>query len=334
MSVKAIPGPMETGAVMQGPDSVCRVSTDAVAPRERAAFWRDVVCRTFVELECAPLGPGPLRGSIEDIAIGEQHLCRVDATAQHVERGGQQIALAREAYVVVCLQRAGSCVVSQDGRETTLEPGGLAAVDSTRPYLLHFDGKFSQSVLRIPQRALRERIGRTERYTAIQIPADDHLARLLGDFLVGLAPALESAAPPMRERLFGTAIELCAAALISRIAPGTPLSQHRLALVCRARQYCEARLGDERLSPMEIARAIGISERYLHQLFASEGGSVMHWIWARRLERCRQQLADPGLAARTIGEIAYAHGFSDMAHFSRRFREQFGVSPSDYRRSR
>jgi AraC-like DNA-binding protein len=317
---------------MQHAQPTHRISTQAVAPRERAAFWREVVCRTFVELDCSPLGPAPLEGCIEDICEGERHLCHVQATAQHVVRGREQIARSRAAYVVVCFQRSGTCVVAQDGRETRLEPGGLAAVDSARPYALHFSGPFSQQVLRIPQLALSERIGRSERYTAIAVPGGDELARLLGGFLDGLAPALCAAAAPLRERLLGNAVDLTAAALAGRVGAAGGLSQHRLALLCRARQYCEERLGDAGLSPTDVARRLGISPRYLQQLFSAEGGSVMEWVWGRRLQRSREQLADPALAARAVSEIAYAQGFSDCAHFSRRFKARFGQSPSDYRR--
>jgi hypothetical protein len=218
---------------MQHAQPTHRISTQAVAPRERAAFWREVVCRTFVELDCSPLGPAPLEGCIEDICEGERHLCHVQATAQHVVRGREQIARSRAAYVVVCFQRSGTCVVAQDGRETRLEPGGLAAVDSARPYALHFSGPFSQQVLRIPQLALSERIGRSERYTAIAVPGGDELARLLGGFLDGLAPALCAAAAPLRERLLGNAVDLTAAALAGRVGAAGGLSQHRLALLCR-----------------------------------------------------------------------------------------------------
>lgn len=319
---------------MQPAHSINRISTEAVGPRERAAYWREVVCRTFVELDCSPLGPVPLQGSIEDVCAGERHLCRVEATAQRVVRGREQIVRSRGAYVVVCFQRSGTCIVVQDGRETRLEPGGLAAVDSTRPYVLHFAGPFSQQVLRIPQAGLSERIGRSECYTAIEVPARDELARLLGGFLGGLTPALVAADPPLRERLFGSAVDLTAAALARRVGGAGVRSQHRFALLCRARQYCEERLGDARLCPTDIARLLRISERYLQQLFSAEGSSVMQWVWERRLERCREQLADPALSARGVAEIAYAHGFSDCAHFSRRFKARFGESPSDYRHSR
>jgi AraC-like DNA-binding protein len=37
-------------------------------------------------------------------------------------------------------------------------------------------------------------------------------------------------------------------------------------------------------------------------------------------------------AHRTIGDIAYSWGFSDLSHFARRFKRAYGCTPSDYRR--
>ena len=34
-----------------------------------------------------------------------------------------------------------------------------------------------------------------------------------------------------------------------------------------------------------------------------------------------------------IGEIAFAWGFNDLSHFGRTFRERYGLSPRDWRRS-
>ncbi len=51
------------------------------------------------------------------------------------------------------------------------------------------------------------------------------------------------------------------------------------------------------------------------------------------MERCRADLAAPRLAARTITDIALSHGFNDAAHFSRLFKESYGMSPAEYRAS-
>ena len=51
-----------------------------------------------------------------------------------------------------------------------------------------------------------------------------------------------------------------------------------------------------------------------------------------RLDRCRKALGDPAQAHRTISDIAYAWGFSDMTHFSRTFRKAYGMLPTEHRR--
>jgi len=55
-------------------------------------------------------------------------------------------------------------------------------------------------------------------------------------------------------------------------------------------------------------------------------------VLRRRLEACRQAFDDSRQAHRSITDIAVAFGFSSMAHFSRAFRAQLGLAPSDYRR--
>ena len=57
------------------------------------------------------------------------------------------------------------------------------------------------------------------------------------------------------------------------------------------------------------------------------------WTRQRRMDRCRRDLADPGLAARPIAAIAARWGFSSAADFSRAFRAVHGMPPSEYRRS-
>jgi AraC-like DNA-binding protein len=58
-----------------------------------------------------------------------------------------------------------------------------------------------------------------------------------------------------------------------------------------------------------------------------------HTIWAQRLEACRRELGDPQQGHRSISDIAFGWGFNDAAHFSRAFRERFGLSPREWRAS-
>jgi AraC-like DNA-binding protein len=72
----------------------------------------------------------------------------------------------------------------------------------------------------------------------------------------------------------------------------------------------------------------------LQRVFQEQGVSVSGWIRSRRLDRCRRDLADPGLAQQPIWQIAARHGFPNASHFSRLFRTVHGESPGDWRAAR
>ncbi|HEY9356088.1 MAG TPA: helix-turn-helix transcriptional regulator, partial [Arthrobacter sp.] len=75
-----------------------------------------------------------------------------------------------------------------------------------------------------------------------------------------------------------------------------------------------------------------ISTRHLHNVFHESGTTVATWIRSQRLDGARRELRDPLLAGKPVGAVAARWGFLDAAHFSRTFRDAFGVSPSDWRR--
>lgn len=107
----------------------------------------------------------------------------------------------------------------------------------------------------------------------------------------------------------------------------------RAAILERAFQSIEMRLSDPNLSIHQIASEHGISARYLQKLFESFGESFGQYVKLRRLERCRLDLGSPLHAQRSISEILYQWGFNDSASFSRAFRERYGISPREYRKS-
>jgi AraC-like DNA-binding protein len=48
--------------------------------------------------------------------------------------------------------------------------------------------------------------------------------------------------------------------------------------------------------------------------------------------RCQKAFDDPSQTHRTISEIAYGWGFSDMTHFGRKFKAAYGLSPREFRK--
>lgn len=103
---------------------------------------------------------------------------------------------------------------------------------------------------------------------------------------------------------------------------GTP----RQMLIERVLRYVDVNIGNEHLSPAVIAQAHGISHRYLNKIFEARGETAQRHILELRLKRCRGALCDDAWRGRSIGEIAYAHGFSNLSHFCRAFRAMYGES--------
>ena len=55
-----------------------------------------------------------------------------------------------------------------------------------------------------------------------------------------------------------------------------------------------------------LTALVSISPRYLHGLFQAEGTTVSDFIWNRRLEKSRREMADPLRAGDSISQIALA----------------------------
>lgn len=100
------------------------------------------------------------------------------------------------------------------------------------------------------------------------------------------------------------------------------------ARVHQAVHFMEQRL-DDPPSMDAIARYVGCSSRQLERAFsAALGASPAAYQRQLRKDYACWMLEN---SPRSITEIAFDCGFSDAAHFSREFRNAFGVSPRQYR---
>ncbi|MEV7075758.1 helix-turn-helix domain-containing protein [Streptomyces sp. NPDC093990] len=107
-------------------------------------------------------------------------------------------------------------------------------------------------------------------------------------------------------------------------------SENGSALLARIRSYIEENLMDPDLSPESIARAHHISVRYLHKLFQSHGTTVSTYVRKSRLAACRLDLGRPANRRRSVAAVAHSWGFASPSHFSRLFRQTYGLSPSEW----
>jgi acetamidase/formamidase/AraC-like DNA-binding protein len=165
------------------------------------------------------------------------------------------------------------------------------------------------------------------------IVAPDGLADVLGRTLESASEALEKLSPEAWNtiRLSLAEMLLTLSRQKSSSAAETVGIGTQPALLQRIYDAIERKLGDPDITPARIAQIEGISERYLQKLFEASGDNFTHYLRERRLQRCWADLANTSEAHRSVSDIAFGCGFSDAAHFSRSFRDRFGVSPRAFR---
>lgn len=302
-------------------------------PRAGVEFWHDIVCRSFVPLECKPEQAG-FQGAVTRLALDNCSVSTVRSSAQSVSRTRRLISASEETYYLLSLGVSGRGQVLQDGREAIVLPGTFALYHTNRPYTLRFDRDFEQIVFMLPTDALNARFGHAEYLTATLIDASNPLADLTRHFLTGLMATTRPMPDMLVSRLTAQAAELVATMLIaSGNRSGAPTS-HRMAMGLQIRNAIEMRLRDPDLGRRMLAEQFRISTRYLDDLFADEGMGVAEYIMKRRLEWARDALSDPSRDRYQIGEIARMSGFVSQAHFSRVFSAAHGCAPRDYRNNR
>ncbi len=92
----------------------------------------------------------------------------------------------------------------------------------------------------------------------------------------------------------------------------------------------EAGLDEEAFSVEILAERLAVHRTQLfRRLRELTGLSPARLILRRRLERAAAHLSEDGA---TVSQAAYAAGFHSVAHFSRRFHDLYGRSPSAWRR--
>src|SRR5262249_26460003 len=234
------------------------------------------------------------------------------------------------------LSVAGSGGVVFDDRAVPVCPGDLVLVDTSRPvggWRGGADGMSQWLMVPFPRALLPVPDAKAPALVGYPRPGVTGLGGLVFGFSRQGAADPAQSRPSGAPRLPGVILDLLAVL----VAPHTdelrlvPPEARRQALLLQVRGFIERRLGDPRLSPAMIAAAHHLSARQLHRLFEPEELTVAAWIRPDRLEACRRDLAGPRLRHLPVHVIAARWGLPDAAHFSRAFKQAFGLSPRDYR---
>jgi AraC-like DNA-binding protein len=319
---------------MPAPARATVPASQALTASIAASFghWKHLVAESFVPLMAETADAEGFHGQLRSRVLDRMSIVEVTATSHEVHRTPALIARAHERYFKLNLQLEGTGLLIQDNREAVLRQGDLAIYDTNRPYTLAFEDTTRIMVVMFPCDALALPTEYVGQLAAVRMAGDGGLSGIVGQFIRQLSENLDMLNGPSGSRLAANALDLVSTMLHAEmdILPDRMKPQALLAVAVR--EYIDANLSDPLLSPASIAAAHFISTRHLHNVFHESGTTVASWIRTQRLEGARRDLRDPLHAGLPVGAVAARWGFLDAAHFSRTFRDAFGVPPSDWRR--
>ncbi|MFD5799768.1 AraC-like ligand-binding domain-containing protein [Streptomyces sp. NPDC127020] len=309
------------------------LDTALVSPRDREEVVRHAVWESLVAVDIDHRPP------VEEIsvriglgAVGPMRFCSARASAVTVRRTERLARQDEEPAVFLGLQVAGTSLVVQNGRECVLQPGQLAVYESISPYTLLFDNgvdhhflRFPRSSLALPDRLLRET-------GAVAMGAHNPVAPLAFGYFSQLAVTDALHQGGHADAVVEPSVELLRAVLTTQYGnSGCAKGPLEATLGLRITRFMREHLADADLSAARIAAAHGISVRHLYAVLARSGISLGDWIRTRRLTECQRELAGPAGRRRTIAAVGRSWGFVNATHFSKVFKQAYGMSPREWR---
>jgi len=307
---------------------LARFTTEDIAPRDRLACWDAKIWSSVAPFRTLA-GQGSFSGTARFGLLGSLHLLHIAATAHRLERPAEVAQCGRNGLIQLIVQRRGSASLSQAGRQLVLNPGMWSICDADRPFAMTSAEDSEQLIVLLP----RDRLAIGSGLTAHIIRGFGDTSgtnRLLPGYLNSLFDEIGAVDESNCGELADMAAQLVRLALFEACHAARPISMRETTCL-RVKDYVRRNVRDPALSIERVAGAFGCTKRHLHKVFVGEDTTLSQFIWSERLERSREALSAQRLARHSITEIAFMWGFNNSAHFSKTFKEKFGLPPSLFR---
>lgn len=284
-------------------------------------------------IEVDPIDRKRYQANAEIALLGALTLARVHSTASVVTRKNEFAPdPAHKRFSLMFIEK-GDVVISHHLGMTALKAGEFALLDNTHPRTMFVYSHVTLLLISVPRLVL-------QRY--LPIPEDVE-ARIL-DAVLETDTAIEPLFEPVLslwEHLKAGSLREFAPAISDSLLSNVALTYSRhcrqqssriVRRISEAKALIEDQLNNPELTVEALAKAMGVSSRYLRGLFYGVE-KISHYILRRRLEESANQLANALHQNVSITAIAFQCGFNSTAHFSRAFRKKYLMTPREYRRS-
>ena len=247
----------------------------------------------------------------------------------------------KEDLVCQALILSGSCTLTFGGESVELNKGEIFILDSTKPIKLEVTNNLHCLAVYMPLALIKSwipRIWNTLDTRKIKTNTQQ------GSLLKGFMQLIQKNSDTQQWDHENTKASNSKKVFVPLMAANSAMLVHALLSPNKdrvktikeiqldaAKEHILVHLTDSSISPTTISKKMGFSVRYLHWLFNQEDETVSQYIMRKRIEFAQTLLNSSTNTFFSITDVAFICGFNDSTHFSRRFKQQVGLSPSKYR---
>lgn len=304
-------------------------STAQAPPRRRLEVWNELLSQRVLEFDVKSDGALAFDGAIVEAPLGTERAFRI--SVRHNQRARHchpNLLKGTEEDFCLIQLRQGGYDLAAGTRAANLTIGDSVLVTTGEQFRFECPEVTSCLVLRFRSTWLRRGMPNIGDFVGHRLDSQAGWGRALAAALWNIEPQQIAdwsfPATDVADQIAGL---LSLAVARNTVEVTTP----QRALLKRARGLLAENFHEPDLRPATIAAELGISKRYLHQLFATAHSAFSRELFTLRLAQARRLLENHHYAKLTITEIGVACGFCDASHFSRLFSAEFGISPRDFR---
>ena len=309
-----------------------RFDTPQLAERDRFEYWRDWYSRAIdvpMRVEPAHAPPRRFNAGAEALALGEIDIVEYRFGPALGSWTRESTEPPQRLRLVIVAPSPGA-TGSWHRNQLSLAGGAALLLGRT-------DGRFRAPhglhaiQVNVPHDAIPVTDAQLEKLNdQRRLLHDPTYASLVRPALLGLAGHLHTLADRDLTQLPGLWISLLTTLTRSLAGTDTHGADSAQARMLQARRYIHEHLADPNLSPTRIANALHISRRTFYAALPADSDGIAAEIRRQRLARAHAMLRNPA-DTRPIAHIAAAVGIPNATHFSRSFRDHYGLTPRELR---
>lgn len=294
--------------------------------RKRADRWQDLLGRTMLNVNLAVPDPSEFHCVLSQMSIEGSRLIRFRSSPHRVERSpGDDRTASDRGFVMVSTQLAGVTRTRSGSRHVTLRPGDVGLLDTSRSFTTEFIGPTARAIVLVDKQLMapagcRSPIG--------QIANGDPYFNLVRQHVTTLTdPQIAHDTRTAKQLLHSLS------ALLARVSTSDSRQGQSSRTITKEDidSFITLNLSNCALSARMIASQFGVSLRTVFALYAAAGESLEQVIVRSRLEYAAALLSSREHAHDSVMTVSLMCGFKEVSHFSRRFRQAYGMPPSEWR---